>query len=350
MDIAHISLHSPTLLLLVAGASAIAAAASVMAARLTSAIPLMQWARGIGAHAVAALVLLAPSAPYSHAMPVIAGVLLVYGLAVQATAIGGFFGRKSSAWIVGGSSALALVALTGLAARSPETLQGLATRGELLLALFAHAVGGSFAFLYFVMRRVRRLATRDALTGALNRVGFLEAAEAELSRSRRSRSGIATLVLDIDRFKRVNDRFGHAVGDKVLTACAAAMRRALRKEDVLARFGGDEFVVLLPATTGGVAADLADRLRRTVADATYRIAGREIEISASIGVFATTGCVAPSLATMLERADEALREAKQAGRNRVRIVEPGTPGSRSRHASSPPAGPERLPSAQAVPV
>jgi diguanylate cyclase (GGDEF)-like protein len=99
-----------------------------------------------------------------------------------------------------------------------------------------------------VMRRVRGLATRDSLTGTLNRVGFFEAAEAELSRARRNGAGIATLVLDFDKFKSVNDKFGHAAGDQLLTACAATMRRALRKEDLLARFGGDEFVVLLYRT------------------------------------------------------------------------------------------------------
>ena len=165
MDISHLSLHWQTLLLLVAGGSAIAAAGSALGARLTSTGALMQWARGTGAQALAALVLLAPNALVTEATLAIGGVLVVYGVALQATAIAAFFGRQPSGWIVGGSVVAAALAFTGLAGRSPTALQDLATRSELLLGLFAHAIGGSFLFVCLVMRRVRGLATRDALTG-----------------------------------------------------------------------------------------------------------------------------------------------------------------------------------------
>ena len=111
---------------------------------------------------------------------------------------------------------------------------------------------------------LRRLLTTDYLTGATNRAHFGEIGDREVSRHHRYGSSLSVVMLDIDHFKRVNDTFGHAIGDETLRALAKSCRAELRGTDVLARLGGEEFALLLPGTTLEEAADLAERLRRCV--------------------------------------------------------------------------------------
>lgn len=126
----------------------------------------------------------------------------------------------------------------------------------------ALAVIGASEALAALHSRILMLTVTDSLTGALNRTGFAQAVEQERLRARRSCEPLALVVIDIDRFKEVNDRFGHSIGDDVLRDLVAEWRAGLRPGDHLARRGGDEFAFLLPATTAAVAAAIAGRLQR----------------------------------------------------------------------------------------
>jgi diguanylate cyclase (GGDEF)-like protein len=163
----------------------------------------------------------------------------------------------------------------------------------------------------------QRLARTDPLTGTLNRRHFAELAEREFERARRSGGPVALLLLDFDDFKRINDDHGHAAGDAVLKAAAAAVAARLRMVDVLARWGGEEFVVLLPGTPQAEAVRVAERLREAVMAVATPIAdGRTARTSTSIGV-AVAERGSGSLQALVAAADQAMYAAKHAGRNRV---------------------------------
>lgn len=169
-----------------------------------------------------------------------------------------------------------------------------------------------------------RLANEDALTGALNRRRFMQIAIAELDRSRRHDRPLSLIMMDIDRFKSINDSLGHAVGDATLTGLVEACRSGLRTSDSLARLGGEEFVVLLPETPLPYAADAAERLRRTIARQVVEHDGIALRMTASLGVAHWAG-PHEKLEGLLHRADTAMYLAKTGGRNRVVVAPP--PGS-----------------------
>ncbi|AVR87492.1 diguanylate cyclase [Thauera aromatica] len=162
------------------------------------------------------------------------------------------------------------------------------------------------------MAKLDRLAGTDALTGASNRRQFYEAVEHELERFRRYRRPLALVMLDVDLFKTVNDRYGHATGDLVLQQIAHCIRATLRKPDSLTRWGGEEFLVLLPDTGLASAAALAERMRASIAAHHIDSVGC---VTASFGV-AELG-ESESRDEWVARADAALYRAKQGGRNRV---------------------------------
>ena len=159
------------------------------------------------------------------------------------------------------------------------------------------------------------LATTDSLTGINNRRNFFNLAADEMSRAKRYRRPLTALMIDIDEFKQVNDAHGHAVGDAVIKAVAQACITTLRETDVLGRLGGDEFALLLPETDDG--REQAERLRATVERLRTTLGGgSDLMITVSIGV-APARRVDGTIDHVLARADEALYEAKQSGRNRV---------------------------------
>jgi diguanylate cyclase (GGDEF)-like protein len=132
------------------------------------------------------------------------------------------------------------------------------------------------------------------------------------------------LMLDIDHFKQVNDRFGHAAGDRVLRAIAVACQAAKRDADVIARVGGEEFALLLPETTDAAALQFAERLRRQLHDCSLTVDGEKVPITVSIGVAgANNGTL--GIEALLQCADHALYEAKGAGRDRVTVWRPPVP-------------------------
>jgi diguanylate cyclase (GGDEF)-like protein len=171
-----------------------------------------------------------------------------------------------------------------------------------------------------LMAELREMARTDGLTGLHNRRYFFEVAERELERVRRAGSALAVLLLDLDRFKEINDTFGHQTGDRVLLAVADVLRSQLRAADVPARFGGEELVVLLPDTGLTRAAQAAERLRQAVARTALESPRGAVAVTLSAGVAALEGAeLNESIDTLIGRADEALYAAKGAGRNQVAV-------------------------------
>jgi diguanylate cyclase (GGDEF)-like protein len=166
-----------------------------------------------------------------------------------------------------------------------------------------------------------RLSTHDPLTGLANRRGFDWRCEVELKRMSRDHKPLSIISLDIDFFKKINDSYGHAGGDDVLKALANILTGAVREIDIVARFGGEEFVILLPDTDFLSAVSLAERIRAEIENTNIQVVSRSIRISASIGV-ADVDPSAGSLEIHLDRADKALYEAKLSGRNRVVSAQP----------------------------
>lgn len=159
---------------------------------------------------------------------------------------------------------------------------------------------------------LRRLATTDPLTGVWNRRHFQEVAQRAIAESRRYGTTLSVLVIDLDHFKRVNDSFGHQVGDDTLVAVSERLMRELREVDVLSRWGGEEFLVLLPQCGLDDAAALADRLRRVLAGSPLL---DDVTVTASIGI--TAYVADDDLDSLVKRADDAVFAAKADGRDRT---------------------------------
>ncbi|MGJ4953639.1 GGDEF domain-containing protein [Bradyrhizobium sp. HKCCYLS20291] len=159
-------------------------------------------------------------------------------------------------------------------------------------------------------------ASHDGLTGLLNRPAFMDRGCEVLSAAESAMQPVSLLFIDVDRFKTINDRHGHKGGDDTLVAVASAIASAVRADDVVARIGGEEIVVLLPDTDAADAFAMAEHLRGTVEAARPVVAGHVLSVTASIG-WATNGPSAYSIEALLAEADEAMYRAKQSGRNRV---------------------------------
>ena len=224
-----------------------------------------------------------------------------------------------------GAAALAFVARGVAAALSADPLQAFVapSSSQALIDLVAgmSAIASSFAFLLLHQERAQaqalRLATLDPLTGAYNRRTFHEVAEREMSRARRAGQPLSIIMLDVDHFRALNERYGHGSGDHVLQALAEVLRNALRKEDMLVRYGGEEFLVLLPEVPGPGAVIVAGRLRKAVAGAELRVGGLTLPLTVSAGVAARLDEGPESVDALVGRAEEALSLAKRRGRNRV---------------------------------
>ena len=161
------------------------------------------------------------------------------------------------------------------------------------------------------------LANVDTLTGALSRRNILSLAEQELARSNRYSLPLMVLMLDLDYFKLINDRYGHAAGDVVLQEFVKTVTGVLRESDLIGRLGGEEFVVLLPNTTPEGGRALAQRIIDSVRDSTVEAGGQRIPYTVSVGV----GCLAgeTNFSALLAQADVALYRAKESGRDRLEV-------------------------------
>ena len=257
---------------------------------------------------------------------VVLGVLLALtaGLAWQVVGDSVERARKLMVGVLGFAAlALAWRGISAVFVAEPARLL-LAPSGAgavLVVAAVAALLASTFAFLLLHHARAQaeatRLATTDPLTGAYNRRTFHEIAEREMSRARRASQPLSIIMLDVDHLRRLNDDFGHQAGDEVLQRIADLVRTALRKEDMLVRFGGEQFLVMLPEVSGPGAVVVAGRIRRSVSDTMIEAAGHSLQVTVSLGVAARLDEGPESVDGLVARAESALALAKQRGRNRV---------------------------------
>ncbi|WP_321940489.1 GGDEF domain-containing protein, partial [Paraburkholderia sp. J8-2] len=167
---------------------------------------------------------------------------------------------------------------------------------------------------------LRHLAATDPLTGAANRRQFIESVEAEIGRAQHGGAPFSLLALDIDRFKAINDAYGHQAGDDVLREFVQKCLDAIRPYDGVARVGGEEFMVLLPQAGLDTALAIGERIRTTIAGSTFEAgSGRRGEVTVSVGA-SQFGRDGKTIDTILRAADERLYSAKHLGRNRVVVA------------------------------
>jgi len=234
------------------------------------------------------------------------------------------------------SGALLLAFMLANFARSLATQLGMLddrllferVEGLTFLLYLAFALGISFGFFWMttalLTASLDELASTDPLTRLYNRRVFLRWCERELARSRNTGAPFTILMVDLDHFKTVNDRFGHAAGDEVLCGTVERMQGAVRGIDVLGRWGGEEFVALLPGASAEAALIVAQRVRGNIERTSFEVANgvgdgvERIGVTTSVGV-ATYRGADDNIELMLKRADEALYAAKKRGRNQVRV-------------------------------
>lgn len=173
--------------------------------------------------------------------------------------------------------------------------------------------------------QTEKLAITDSLTGILNRRGLFVSAEREVERARRYQRPLSLLLLDLDHFKQLNDAHGHVAGDQVLEALAARLQSSLRRIDILSRYGGEEFVAVLPECTMLSAIGVAERVRNCVEADPFTTQSGDLPVTVSVGVSSTEES-SLDLAALIGDADDALYAAKQAGRNQVWTSRAGQPG------------------------
>jgi len=188
-----------------------------------------------------------------------------------------------------------------------------------LIELFSQLVGASIGNIK-LFEKIQRQATTDGLTGLANHKRFYEILERELWRSRRYGGQISLIMVDVDNLKKINDAYGHRAGDKVIRQISRKIKECIRQIDTAARYGGDEFAIILPNTSLADATVVAERMVEAVSNSPVTWKKEQIRLSISIGVDQDDADTNPEDIT--SRSDEALYTAKQAGKNTVRIFEP----------------------------
>lgn len=194
-----------------------------------------------------------------------------------------------------------------LLARVKNHLELKATQAKLKKLLEEQAV---------LMQELRKLATTDPLTGIWNRRHLFNLAERELEKIRRDSHSFSVLMLDIDHFKKINDTYGHKLGDEAIKFTAKIIYQNIRKIDMLGRYGGEEFVVFLPDTNLGIAHKVGERIRKNIEKSTIPRESINIKLTLSVGV-ASYNITDKTIENMLQKADQALYQAKHQGRNQV---------------------------------
>ncbi len=164
--------------------------------------------------------------------------------------------------------------------------------------------------------KLARKARTDSLTGAFNRLALEERLQEEMNRYQRYHTGFSILMLDLDHFKRVNDNFGHQIGDRCLVEIVAKIKSKVRNVDFVARYGGEEFVVITPETDVGGALVIAEKLRISVENTDFMVRGGKVPLTVSVGV-SEVKSDDQTAQDVIARADQALYDAKAAGRNQV---------------------------------
>jgi diguanylate cyclase (GGDEF)-like protein len=210
--------------------------------------------------------------------------------------------------------------------RATQKVLLLTHAGAWLIGLLGIALAGRFALSVLQQTAVyqtelEKLATLDGLTGILNRREIGNVLNKEISRSRRYGIQCSVIIADLDHFKQINDRFGHPVGDSTLKSAANLIAEIIRSVDTVGRYGGEEFLIVIPESSVGTSAKLAERIRMKLASHTFRLEnGTTYQVTASFGVagFPTHG---KDMDIILNAADKALYAAKAGGRNQVRVFE-----------------------------
>jgi len=245
--------------------------------------------------------------------------LLVFGVGQQLREIdwttGSFLGLDLGAWSLA-TTFLAVFLIVQIVLNARATLE----RERRLV--------DAAADLRETSAELERLARIDPLTGVLNRRALFERLGSEFRRSRRYGRALTVMMIDIDHFKALNDRFGHATGDEVLAASAQQMASNLRESDAIGRYGGEEFAVILPETALADGAFVAEKLRTAVEELQIESpdgGAVPVQITVSAGVASIPDLATPDEQSLLNRADQALYAAKHAGRNRISVAEAGTP-------------------------
>lgn len=167
---------------------------------------------------------------------------------------------------------------------------------------------------------LREQVITDPLTGLYNVRHFRSALEVELERTVRTGSPTSLMMIDLDRFKQVNDQWGHEVGNKVLKSTANLIKEMTRQLDIQCRYGGEEFVVILPATNILLASQVAERLRKRIQASRITVGDDSFEVTASIGLAVKAAGEHGSASKLIKAADECLYEAKETGRNRICFI------------------------------
>ena len=226
-----------------------------------------------------------------------------------------FFGK------VFASSSFLLLLLVGSAPilAVPFLVGGISLTQIVLSLLSLLVIGFLASVLIEYQQHLSALATEDPLTGLMNRRGMEDALHVTLASAGREDLPTAAIMVDIDHFKRVNDSFGHDTGDQVLRQIANLLAGMCRASDVVARVGGEEFLLVLPNTTMGAARVLAERIRVAVAERPMQVDGHDIAITISLGVAGSAGFA--NLDVLSSEADQAMYIAKRGGRNRVASFE-----------------------------
>ena len=190
-------------------------------------------------------------------------------------------------------------------------------KGDVLVQLHKRQQKKRLAEEKMQKERLEKIAYLDPLTGALNRRKFEQVATQEMTRSKRYNRELSFLILDIDLFKQINDTYGHGAGDEVLKRFTQTLKSVAREMDVVARIGGEEFVIMVPETSIDGAQRFAERIRHAVEALTVHVDGVDISFTVSIGVTLYRPHEDTLLSDLLQRADDALYRAKESGRNRV---------------------------------
>ena len=204
-------------------------------------------------------------------------------------------------------------------------LQGSALQGLTFVTTFAVLLVASLGFVFMTKERAdeanRRLAALDELTGVANRRSIIAALDRDVGRAIRTHESMAVMMVDIDHFKRINDTCGHLAGDQVLRCVVDVIQHRIRAQDIVGRYGGEEFLVVLADTSAQGARQLAEQLRAAVQAAQRAHAGESLGVTVSVGVFGGRLEPGDSWDQLIHAADMALYRAKQEGRNRVETVE-----------------------------
>jgi diguanylate cyclase (GGDEF)-like protein len=191
--------------------------------------------------------------------------------------------------------------------------------GQALLLEILGAQAAALTRSHCLQLEARQLMLTDHLTGLLNQSHFMELAMQELRRARRYEHAFSLLLIDIDHFREINENYGHSIGDVVLRGISDLLRENLREVDILGRYGGEEFVLLLPETGLNEALGVAGRLLYTLRATPIDTSAGQVRVTVSIGISGQLGSEELTLDRLLDRADRALYQSKKNGRNRVTV-------------------------------